>query len=132
MNPQQEEEKSSEEGERFQSFQEEHREGNRTPEELFLEHFTAEPVRDEILEDTMSDQKVVTTPASHPQEEWRHLEIVEDSLLNQYARSVITPKSRTGPISLKSTKSVLKSVVQTAKKGMEKSTVGDSDTSKTR
>ena len=35
MNPQQEEEKSSEDGERFQSSQEEQREGNRTPEERF-------------------------------------------------------------------------------------------------
>ena len=35
--------------------------------------------------------------------------------VDQYARSVKTPKSRPGPISLKSTKSVLKNVVQTAK-----------------
>ena len=133
----------------FQSFQEEQKEGNRTPEELFLEHFTAEPVRDEILEETMSYQKVITTPAIHPQEEWRDSEIVENSLMSaatsmksrqsrkesgrgrsatsseetrstnssdrrsgrigkktqffdveKYARSVITPKSRTGPISL--------------------------------
>ena len=68
MNPQQEEEKSSEDKEMFQSFQEEQREGNRTPEELFLEHFTAEPVRDEVLEETMSDQIVIMTPASHLQE----------------------------------------------------------------
>ena len=33
----------------------------------------------------------------------------------QYARSVITPRSRTGPISLKNTKSVFKNVVQTEK-----------------
>ena len=36
--------------------------------------------------------------------------------VDQYARSVKTPKSRPGPISLKSTKSVLKNVVQTAKR----------------
>ena len=53
---------------------------NRTPEELFLEHFTAEPVRDEILEETMSDQIVMTTPASHPEEDWQQLRILEDSL----------------------------------------------------
>ena len=35
--------------------------------------------------------------------------------VDQYARSVITSRSRIGPISLKSRKSVLKSVVQTAK-----------------
>ena len=95
----------------------------------------------------MSDQIVIRTPANHPQEEWQHLEMVEDGLMSaatsfeetrsmnsigkrsgrmrkqtqvfdvdQYARSVITPKSRTGPVSLKSTKSVLKSVVQTAKR----------------
>ena len=95
----------------------------------------------------MSDQIVITTPTSHPQEEWQHLEILEDSLtsaassseetrstnssgrrsgrmrrqtqvfdVDQYARSVKTPKSRPGPISLKSTKSVLKNVVQTAKR----------------
>ena len=68
INPQQEEEKSSDDGEMFQSFQEEQREGNKTPEELFLEHFTAEPVRDEILKDTMSYQKVLMTPAIQPQE----------------------------------------------------------------
>ena len=92
----------------------------------------------------MSDQIVITTPASHPQEEWRHLELVEDGLMSaamsseemrstnlsgrrsgrmrkqtqvfdvdQYARSGITPKSRTGPGPIKS---VLKSVVQTAKR----------------
>ena len=49
--------------------------------------------------------------------------------VDQYARSGITPKSRTGPGSIKS---VLKSVVQTAKKRMEKSTVRDSDSSKMR
>ena len=49
VNPQQEEEKSSDDGVMFQSFQEDQGEGNRTPEELFLEHFTAEPVRDEVL-----------------------------------------------------------------------------------
>ena len=38
--PQQEEEKSSDDAEMFQSFQEDQGEGNRTPEELFLEHFT--------------------------------------------------------------------------------------------
>ena len=90
---------------------------------------------------------IIKTPATHPQEEWRHLEIIEDGLMSaamsseetrstnssgrrsgrmrkqtqvfdvdQYARSVITPKSRTGPISLKSTKSVLKSIVQTSKR----------------
>ena len=129
----------------FQSFQEYQGEGNRTPEELFLKHFTAEPVRDEILEDTTSYQEVITTPAIYPQEEWWDLEIVEDSLLSaatlaksrpsrrgsatssvetrstnssdrrsgqirkktqsfdvdQYTRSVIPPRSRTGPISLK-------------------------------
>ena len=35
--------------------------------------------------------------------------------MDQYARSVITPRSRTGPISLKNTKSVFKNVVQTEK-----------------
>ena len=30
----------------------------------------------------MSDQKVIMTPASHPQEEWQHLEIVEDGLMS--------------------------------------------------
>ena len=103
MNPQQEEEKSSEDGERFQSSQEEQREGNRTPEELFLEHFTAEPVRDEVLEETMSDQIVITTPASHPQEEWRHLEIVEDSLMSaatssEETRSTNSSDRRSGRI----------------------------------
>ena len=36
VNPQQEEEN----GDMFQSFQEDQGKGNRTPEELFLEHFT--------------------------------------------------------------------------------------------
>ena len=36
--------------------------------------------------------------------------------VNQYARSVKTPKSRPGPNSLKITKSVLKNVVQTVKR----------------
>ena len=62
----------------FQSFQEDQGEGNRTIEVLFLEHFTAEPVRDEIVEDTTSYQEVIKTPAIHPQEEWRDLEKVED------------------------------------------------------
>ena len=35
---------------------------------------------------------------------------------DQYARSGITPRSRTGPISLKNTKSAFKNVVQTAKR----------------
>ena len=148
----------------FQSFQEDQGEGNRTPEELFLYHFVAEPVRDEMVEETMSNLKVIKTPAIHPQKEWGDLEIVEDSLMSvvtsaksrpskrgsgrgrsatsseemrstnssdrrsgqirkktqlfdvdQYARSGITPRSRTGPISLKSTKSEFKNVVQTAK-----------------
>ena len=30
----------------------------------------------------MSDQIVITTPASQSQEEWRHLEIVEDGLMS--------------------------------------------------
>ena len=50
VNPQQEEEKSSDDGVMFQSFQEDQGEGNRTPEELFLEHFTAKPFRNEVLE----------------------------------------------------------------------------------
>ena len=36
--------------------------------------------------------------------------------VDQYARSVKTPKSKPGQISLKSTKSVLKNVVQTARR----------------
>ena len=63
-----EEEKSSEGEEMFQSFQEDQEKGQKTPEELFLEHFTAEPVRDEVLEETTSDQVVTTTPARPPQE----------------------------------------------------------------
>ena len=78
INPQLEEEKSSDDGEMFQSFLEDQGEGNRTPEELFLEHFTAEPVRDEILENTTSYQEVITTPDIHQQEEWQDLKIVED------------------------------------------------------
>ena len=65
-NPQQEAEKSSVIGEIFQSFQGDQGEGNRTPEELFLEHFSAEPVRDEILEDTRIYQEVIVTPTIHP------------------------------------------------------------------
>ena len=84
INPQQEEEERWLDGERVQLSQEEQREENKTPEEMFLEHFTAEPVRDEvrdeILEETMSDQIVMTTPASHPQEDWQQLRILEDSL----------------------------------------------------
>ena len=34
-----------------------------------LEHFTAEPVRDDVLEKTTSYQEVITTPIIHPQEE---------------------------------------------------------------
>ena len=64
INPQREEEKLSDGGEMFQSFQEDQREGNRTPEKLFLEHFTAEIVRDKILEDTTSYQEVITTSPS--------------------------------------------------------------------
>ena len=132
---------------------------------MFQEHFTAEPVRDEILEETTSFQEVMTTPAINPQEEWRDLEIVEEDLVSaasstenrpsrrgsrmnrsatsseetistnssdrrsgrikkqvhrfdvdKYAKgkSVQIPKSRSGPISLRSTKSAQKDVVQTA------------------
>ena len=56
----------------FQSFQEDQGEGNRTPEKLFLEIFTAEPVRGEMLKDTTSYQEVITTPAIHSQEEWQY------------------------------------------------------------
>ena len=63
-----EEEKSSEGEEMFQSLQEDQEKGQKTPEELFLEHFTAEPVRDEVLEETTSDQVVTTTSARPPQE----------------------------------------------------------------
>ena len=49
---------------------------------MFLEHFPAEPVRDEILEETMSYQKVITTPTIHLQKELRDLEIVEESLMS--------------------------------------------------
>ena len=50
----------------FQSFQEDQEEGSKTPEELFLEHFTAEPVRVKILKEIISSQGVMTmtTPAS--------------------------------------------------------------------
>ena len=44
--------------------------------------------------------------------------------MDQYARSVITPKSRTGPISLKSTKSLLKSMVQTSKREWKNQPLG--------
>ena len=81
IDPQQEEEKSSDGEEKstngeemFQSFQEDQEKGQKTPEELFLEHFTAEPVRVEVLEETTSDQVVTTTPAGPPQEKWRNLE----------------------------------------------------------
>ena len=56
--------------------------GQKTPEELFLEHFTAEPVRDEVLEETTSDQLVTPTPACLLQEKWRDLEIMEDNLIS--------------------------------------------------
>ena len=36
--------------------------------------------------------------------------------VNQYARSTVTPRSQTGLISLKSTKTAFKNVVQTAKR----------------
>ena len=65
INPQQEEEERWQDKERVQSSPEEQREESRTPEELFLEHFTAEPVRDEvrdeILEEEISDQVVMKT-----------------------------------------------------------------------
>ena len=164
INLQQEEEKSSDGEVMFQLFQEDQEKGQKTPEELFLEHFTAEPVRDEVLEETTSDQVVTTTLVRPPQEQWRDLEIVEDDRVsaengpsrrgsrrgrsatsseetrstnssdrrsgrirkqtqlfdvNQFARSMVTPRSRTGPISLKSTKSVFKNVVQTAKRELK-------------
>ena len=69
----------------------EQREENKTSEELFLEHFTAEPLRDEvideILEETMRDQIVMTTPASHLQEDWQQLRILEDSLTSAASSS---------------------------------------------
>ena len=37
-----------------------------TPDELFLEYFTAKPVRDEVLEETTSDQVVTKTLARSP------------------------------------------------------------------
>ena len=52
----------------FQLFQEDQEKGQKTPEELFLEHFTAEPVRDEVLQETIGDQVVTTTPARPLQE----------------------------------------------------------------
>ena len=75
INPQQEEEeKSLEDGERVQSSQEEQREENRTPEELFLEHFTAEPVRDETLEETMSERLPPATRTKNGSI-WKYLKI---------------------------------------------------------
>ena len=68
------------------TFQEDQGEGNRTPDELFLEHFTEEPVRDEIVEGTKSYQEVITTPAIHLQEEWWDMEIVEDSMSSRPSR----------------------------------------------
>ena len=55
----------------FQPFQEEQEKRQKTPEELFLEHFTAEPVRNEVLEETTSDQAVMTTPARPQQEKMK-------------------------------------------------------------
>ena len=80
----------------FQSFQEDQEEGSRTPEKLFLEHLTAEPVRDEVLEETTSQQEVIMKPAIYPQEgflshndshrspeeERWDLEIIEDNLIS--------------------------------------------------
>ena len=99
INPQQEEEKaldgeeenSSDGGEMFQSFQEDQEKGQKTPEELLLEHFTAEPGRDEDLEETTSDQVGTTTPARPPQEKLRDLEIVEDDLVSAASSSENRP-----------------------------------------
>ena len=88
INPQRQEE-------RFQSCPEEQREENKTPEELFQEHFTAEPVRDEILEEPISFQGAMNTPTVHPQEEWRDLEIVEEDLVSA-ASSAENKTSRRG------------------------------------
>ena len=81
INPQQEEQERWLDRERIQSSPEKQREESKTPEELFVEHFE-EPVevRDEILEEDISDQVVITTPASRPQEDWQQLRILEDSL----------------------------------------------------
>ena len=136
-NPQQEEEEKSLNKDQIQTSQGEQREENRTPEELFNEHFTAEPVRDEILEEMMSEQVVITTPASHPQEDWQQLRI-EDSMTSAASTASSSTNSsgrRSGRIrkqtqgfdmSVKMTKSksgakaVLKNVVQTAKREWKK------------
>ena len=43
-----------------------------------MDHFTEEAVEvsDEILEEEISDQVVIMTPASHPQEDWQQLRIL--------------------------------------------------------
>ena len=65
INPQQEEEERWLNRERVQSSPEEQREKSKTPEELFVEHFEeAVEVRNEILEEEISEQVVITTPAS--------------------------------------------------------------------
>ena len=87
INPQREEE-------RFRSCPEEQREENKTPEELFQEHFTAEPVRDEILEEPISFQGAMNLPTVHPQEEWRDLEIVEEDLVSAASSAENKPSRR--------------------------------------
>ena len=56
INPQQEEEERWLDKERVQSSPEKQREKSRTPEELFLEHFTAEPGRDEVRDEILGEE----------------------------------------------------------------------------